>query len=132
MLSIRPAIKADIPVILEFIRDLAEYEREPDKAVATAEDLLRDGFTDGTAPKFRVVIAEWDSKPQASHFSSTTIPRGTDAPASIWKIFSGSRLFEVKALAKRCWSTWRRLPLKKNVRAWSGKCWIGTLRLLIS
>jgi GNAT superfamily N-acetyltransferase len=62
MLSIRPAIKADIPLILEFIRDLAEYEREPSKAVATPEDLLRDGFTPGSAPKFRVVIAEWESK----------------------------------------------------------------------
>lgn len=63
MLSIRPAGKADVPLILELIRSLAEYEREPDKAVATADDLIRDGFTPGVAEKFRVVIAEWDGKP---------------------------------------------------------------------
>jgi GNAT superfamily N-acetyltransferase len=60
MLSIRAAVKADAQLIVELIRDLAEYEREPDKAIATTEDILRDGFTDGSAPKFRVVIAEWD------------------------------------------------------------------------
>jgi GNAT superfamily N-acetyltransferase len=63
MLSIRPATQADISLILHLIRDLAEYEREPHKAVATAEDLIRDGFTPGSAPKFRVVIAEWNGGP---------------------------------------------------------------------
>jgi GNAT superfamily N-acetyltransferase len=61
MLSIRPATPEDIPLILEFIRELAEYERAPEQAVARSEDLLRDGW--GPAPKFRVVIAEWDGQP---------------------------------------------------------------------
>ena len=63
MLFIRPAAQDDIPVILELIRDLAEYEREPQAAVATAEDLMRDGFDTHRTPKFRVVIAEWDRQP---------------------------------------------------------------------
>jgi GNAT superfamily N-acetyltransferase len=62
MLSIRPANTEDVPVILDLIRELAEYEREPQAAVATPEDLIRDGFTPGVAPKFRVVIAEWDGR----------------------------------------------------------------------
>jgi GNAT superfamily N-acetyltransferase len=62
MLSIRPATANDIPVILDFIRELAEYEREPQAAVATNEDLLRDGFTPNVAPKFRVVVAEWEGR----------------------------------------------------------------------
>src|SRR3954464_2672940 len=62
MLSIRPATANDIPLILELIRELAEYEREPQAAIATSEDLLRDGFTPNASPKFRVVIAEWDGK----------------------------------------------------------------------
>ncbi len=44
--------------ILRLIRALAEYEREPDAAVATEEDLLRDGF--GDAPLFKVLLAEID------------------------------------------------------------------------
>ena len=61
MLTIRPATSADVPLILQFIRELAEYEREPQAAVATSADLLRDGF--GPEPKFRVDIAEWSGEP---------------------------------------------------------------------
>ncbi|HET8666566.1 MAG TPA: GNAT family N-acetyltransferase [Terriglobales bacterium] len=61
MLTIRPAEKADVAVILQFIRDLAEYEREPHAATATEVDLLRDGW--GAEPKFRCLIAEWNGAP---------------------------------------------------------------------
>lgn len=60
-LTIRPATPDDIPEILAFIRELAEYERAPEQAVAAPEDLLRDGW--GKEPKFRVVIADWQDKP---------------------------------------------------------------------
>jgi len=42
--TIRTATPADVPQILEFVRALATYEREPDAVVATEADLLRDGF----------------------------------------------------------------------------------------
>jgi GNAT superfamily N-acetyltransferase len=60
MLKIRPATPADAPVMVELIRALAIYEREPDAVTATEADLLRDGF--GASPKFRCVIAEWDGE----------------------------------------------------------------------
>jgi GNAT superfamily N-acetyltransferase len=60
MLSIRPATAADASLILDFIRRLAEYEREPDAVVATEEDIIRDGF--GPQPKYRCLIAEWHGK----------------------------------------------------------------------
>jgi N-acetylglutamate synthase-like GNAT family acetyltransferase len=44
MLSIRKAEPRDIPVLLELIRALASYEKNPDAVVATEADLLRDGF----------------------------------------------------------------------------------------
>lgn len=56
-LTIREASPEDVPEMLAFIRELAEYEREPESAVATAEDLLRDGF--GPQPVFQCLIAEW-------------------------------------------------------------------------
>lgn len=61
MISIRPAEKSDVGLILALIRELAEYEREPAAAVATEEDLLRDGF--GPQPRFRCAIAEWNRVP---------------------------------------------------------------------
>ena len=60
MLNIRSATLNDVSLILQFIRDLADYEREPQAVTATEADLVRDGF--GADPKFRVVIAEWDGK----------------------------------------------------------------------
>lgn len=38
-ITIRPATRADVPRISELIRELAEYERAPDQAVATDDDL---------------------------------------------------------------------------------------------
>jgi GNAT superfamily N-acetyltransferase len=72
MLNIRPATPADIPEILAFIRELAEYERESASAIATHADLLRDGF--GPTPRFHCLIADWsESAPSASVFQPTTV-----------------------------------------------------------
>jgi GNAT superfamily N-acetyltransferase len=60
VLCIRPAKAKDIPLIVQLIHELAEYEREPHQAVATEHDIRRDGFS--ANPKFRVVIAEWDGE----------------------------------------------------------------------
>jgi GNAT superfamily N-acetyltransferase len=61
MLSIRPATPADAALMLDLIRGLAEYEREPKAVIATEADLVRHGF--GSEPKYRCLIAEWDGKP---------------------------------------------------------------------
>ncbi|HEY1417727.1 MAG TPA: GNAT family N-acetyltransferase [Myxococcaceae bacterium] len=61
MLHLRPATRADVPLILSLIRELATYERDPDSVVATEEGLLRDGF--GERPLFQATIAEWSGTP---------------------------------------------------------------------
>jgi len=61
MLSIRQATAADASLMLDFIRRLAEYEREPHAVIATEEGLIRDGF--GPQPKYRCLIAEWAGAP---------------------------------------------------------------------
>lgn len=60
-IRIRPAEPADAPLILDFIRHLAEYEREPHAVVMTEEQLLRDGF--GRQRYFECLIAECDGEP---------------------------------------------------------------------
>jgi GNAT superfamily N-acetyltransferase len=60
-LTLRPATAADVPQILTFIQELADYEREPTAAQATAADLLRDGFTDPR--RFHCLMAEWQGEP---------------------------------------------------------------------
>jgi GNAT superfamily N-acetyltransferase len=59
--TIRPATAADVPQILAFVRALAAFEREPDAAVATEADLLRDGF--GLNPFYFCLIAEYNGQP---------------------------------------------------------------------
>jgi len=59
--NLRPATPADVPQILAFIRDLAEYEREPDAVRATEADLLRDGFTEPR--RFHCIMADYDGIP---------------------------------------------------------------------
>lgn len=61
MLNLRKATVQDTPLILSFIRELAEYEREPNAVHCSEEDIHRDGF--GPNAKFRVTIAEWNSNP---------------------------------------------------------------------
>ena len=58
---IREATEADVPLILQFIRDLAEYERLAERAVATEDDIRRTLFG---SPRFaEVLIAEEDGAP---------------------------------------------------------------------
>ncbi len=60
MLLIRAAVVSDVPLLLRFFQELAEYEHQLDAVVIKEETLTRDGF--GTQPKFRSLIAEWDGQ----------------------------------------------------------------------
>lgn len=75
-MELRPARPEDVPTILRFIRELAEYEREPDAVLATEADLLRDGF--GATPRFRCVMATVRGEPAgfALFFTSYSTWRG--------------------------------------------------------
>lgn len=52
-MKIREATEADLPLILQFIRDLARYEKLEHKVTATEEDLRRTLFAN---PRFAEVI----------------------------------------------------------------------------
>ena len=61
MITIRPARPDDCALLLSFVRELAEYEKQPDEVVATEDDFRRDGF--GAQRRFEAVIAERDGEP---------------------------------------------------------------------
>ncbi len=60
-MSVRHATEADVPAILRFIQELAEYEKLPDEAKATEEDLQHTLF--GARPYAEVLIAEQNQTP---------------------------------------------------------------------
>ena len=47
--AVRPAVPADVPVLLALVHELAAYEREPDAVLATEQDLRRALFENGSA-----------------------------------------------------------------------------------
>jgi hypothetical protein len=117
---LRPATPGDISEILAFIRELAEYEREPDSAVATHADLLRDGF--GPTPRFHCLIAECEGSAAGFvlYFYNYSTWRG--GREFISRTCSFGRRFAGGGLARRCSRGLRRSRLRRDVRAWSGRC----------
>jgi GNAT superfamily N-acetyltransferase len=59
-IHIRPATKADVPTILGFIGELAEYEKLPHEMVATEASLHRHLF--GPRPMAEVLISELEAR----------------------------------------------------------------------
>jgi GNAT superfamily N-acetyltransferase len=81
-LNIRPATHNDVPTILTFIRELADFEREPNAVKATEADLLRDGW--GTPARFTAIIADYNGAPAGFALYFTTY--------STWRGHHGIRL----------------------------------------
>jgi GNAT superfamily N-acetyltransferase len=84
-LHIRPATHEDAPTILNFIRELAAYEREPYAVVTTEADLLRDGW--GEPARFTAFIAEYDGVAVGFALYFTTY--------STWRGHHGMRLEDI-------------------------------------
>jgi GNAT superfamily N-acetyltransferase len=55
-MNIRRGTKEDMPAVLELIKELAIFEKEPDAVVVTVADLERDGF--GDSPLFQTFVGE--------------------------------------------------------------------------
>ena len=61
MLNIRPATRADAPIIAGLVRELAVYEKLEQEAKAEPADFLRE--LESPNPVIHVLIAEWNGKP---------------------------------------------------------------------
>lgn len=63
-IEIRPATPEDVPLILSFIKELAEYERAPDAVTAT-EELLHKNLFGPERRHAEVIIASYQKSPDA-------------------------------------------------------------------
>jgi len=97
-ITIRPAARGDVSLILRFVRELAEYERAAEQVVATEESLERYLFGNGygNGPVVEALIGEIDGVPEgfALFFSNF----------STWLSTSGIYLEDlfVRPAARRC------------------------------
>jgi len=57
-IKLRKSTKEDMPAVLELIKELAAFEREPEAVIISAEDLISDGF--GENPAFTCFVAAVD------------------------------------------------------------------------
>lgn len=57
---IRKGTPSDMPSVLELIKELAVFEKEPEAVVVTVNDLVNDGFSE--QPLFQCFVAEVDSE----------------------------------------------------------------------
>jgi GNAT superfamily N-acetyltransferase len=55
-MTIRKGTQNDMPAILELIKELAIFEKQPNAVVVTVDDLVRDGFAEN--PLFYTFVAE--------------------------------------------------------------------------
>lgn len=59
-ITVRDAVKGDMPAVLSLIKDLAEFEKSPEAVIVTVDDLVQDGF--GEKPLFRAFVAEMNDE----------------------------------------------------------------------
>lgn len=57
---VRKAERQDMPQVLDLIKELAVFEKEPDAVEVTVEDLEKEGY--GNNPLFHCFVAELDEK----------------------------------------------------------------------
>ncbi len=57
---IRKGTPSDMPSVLELIKELAVFEKEPEAVIVTVNDLVNDGFSE--QPLFQCFVAEVDSE----------------------------------------------------------------------
>ena len=81
LIRIDPATPEDVPLILEFIRELAAYEHEPESATATPEQLHAALF--GDRPAAEAVIARHNGEPAALALWSQNFSTWTGRPG-LW------------------------------------------------
>jgi len=59
-ITVRKGIKADLPQVLNLVKELAAYEKAPNEVAVTLAEMERDGF--GENPIFHCFVAENEGK----------------------------------------------------------------------
>ena len=129
-ISIRQATIADVPLILTFIRLLAEYEKAPERVHATEASLKETLF--GPRPFAHVVFATWEGVGEVAmalwfynyvgllhtlpprewavntDYSASPSPRGSHALVSILRTLSSKKNTAIKKSEQVFFATWQK------------------------
>lgn len=97
-LNFRFAVREDTPLILQMIRELADYEKLLDEVVAT-EPVLEEWLFDRQKAEVLFVLTP-EGKEAALPCSSTTSPPSWAGPVSTWRISMSVRNTGAGAMAR--------------------------------
>ena len=127
--TIRQAERRDVPLLLEFIRGIAKYEKMEDEVVATVETLEAEMFDHHKA---EAVFAVVDGKEVGLRCISLISQRSSAIRVCIWRICLCGLSIEGKVMARRCCCIWLRKHERSIAEGWSGAVSIGTNPALTS
>ena len=94
---IRKAERQDVPLLLDFIRGIARYEKMENEVIASPEVLEREMFDEHRA---EAVFAVVDGREVGSPSTSTISRRSSGTPGYIWKTCSYGRKIEARVMAR--------------------------------
>ena len=125
-LRIVPATERDVPLILGFIRKLADYEKLSHEVIATEEG-LRDGLF-GARPMAEVLLAYWGDEPAGFALYFHNFSTFVGKPG----IYLEDLFVEPAAAAgesgKPSSLKWPASHVSASADASNGRCWIGIVR----
>ncbi len=126
-LSVRSGTGRDIPVILEMIRGLAEYEHLAHEVKATAARLRRDGS--GRRPYFETLVCSRGRKIMGFALFFYTYSTFAGRPTYTLRICSCCLKIAAKGAGKTLLRVMARIaPCVEVAAVWNGWFWSGTIR----
>ena len=125
-LEIRPATEADVPLILTFIRELADYERLSHEVVAT-DEALRDSLF-GQRRFAEVLLGYGDGSPAAFAHFFHTFSTFLGKPGIYLEDLYVKPEFRGQGSVGPCSSTSPNSRESGAAEGWSGRSWTGTSR----
>jgi hypothetical protein len=127
-IKIKKAKKEDVKIILNFIKALAEYEKEPNSVKMNEETLIKDGFPENEKPLFYCLLIELDGVDigfALYYYCYSTWYFSFNASGKekgcIWKIYLSTKNIEEKGMERRSSNTLRISQRKKSVVGFNGR-----------
>ena len=117
--KIRDATVADIPIILQLIRDLATYERAPNDVVATEKGLR--GVLFGAEPAAKVVIAFENAEPVGFAVYFFNFSTWLGRPGLYLEDLFVKPECAVGVTVVPCWCIWQRSRAITIADEWNGR-----------
>ena len=103
-LTIRKAERQDVPLLLEFIKGIARYEKMENDVIASPEMLEREMFVRWGLPS-----------------TSTTSQHSSDTLGCIWKTCSYGQKIVARASGRHYCCIWLRLHGSTIAEEWNGR-----------